>query len=232
MRTVVLGAAAAVLLTCGTVLAGVALREPAGGAVAAAPVAPARAAVVGTTRARPAPRRAGLLRVPRAGVEAPLVAVSATDGVLVPPPDPRVLGWWDGGARPGSSAGAVVVTGHARAGAEYALRELRSLHAGDRATLVVGRERHHYRVVDVDVVDNEALTRARAVSTSPTVGSSCPARSATVHATRWTRTAPRLLSRRAARVCWSGASASAVSGQRSCRAAPGTVALSRQPWPT
>lgn len=52
------------------------------------------------------------LRIPRLDVTTDVVAVDAEGGVLVPPADPGLVGWWEDGARPGSPDGAVVLTGH------------------------------------------------------------------------------------------------------------------------
>jgi LPXTG-site transpeptidase (sortase) family protein len=73
--------------------------------------------------ARSAPAREGaartyvtgvpvLLRIPRLDVTTDVVAIDAQGGVLVPPADPALVGWWADGARPGSRDGAVVMTGH------------------------------------------------------------------------------------------------------------------------
>lgn len=48
-----------------------------------------------------------------AGQQAPVVSVGVqTDGALVIPTDPRVVGYWNGGALPGERFGTVVVAGH------------------------------------------------------------------------------------------------------------------------
>jgi LPXTG-site transpeptidase (sortase) family protein len=51
--------------------------------------------------------------VPSIGIKAPLEPIElASDGVLTPPADTEVVGWWDGSAEPGSRKGQTVVTGH------------------------------------------------------------------------------------------------------------------------
>jgi LPXTG-site transpeptidase (sortase) family protein len=51
--------------------------------------------------------------VPSLDIEAPLEPITlASDGVLTPPADTDVVGWWDGSAEPGSRKGQTVVTGH------------------------------------------------------------------------------------------------------------------------
>lgn len=53
------------------------------------------------------------LRLPRLGIDAPVVAVTVDpDGLLAVPEDPRRLGWWRGGATPGDPHGSIVIDGH------------------------------------------------------------------------------------------------------------------------
>jgi hypothetical protein len=71
------------------------------------------------------------LSLPEQGVEAPVVAVGITPGgELTVPDDPKVLGWWRDGVRPGAPRGTVVIDGHVDtrevgAGALYRLGELK-----------------------------------------------------------------------------------------------------------
>ena len=51
--------------------------------------------------------------VPSIKIKAPLEPIElASDGVLTPPADTDVVGWWDDSAEPGSGKGQTVVTGH------------------------------------------------------------------------------------------------------------------------
>jgi len=51
--------------------------------------------------------------VPSLKIKAPVIPIElASDGVLTPPADTDVVGWWDGSAEPGSDEGQTVVTGH------------------------------------------------------------------------------------------------------------------------
>ncbi|MGN6245644.1 MAG: class F sortase [Motilibacteraceae bacterium] len=52
------------------------------------------------------------LQIPAIDVDSRVTPVSVTDGELGVPENPAVLGWWRGGARPGSGLGTVVVDGH------------------------------------------------------------------------------------------------------------------------
>jgi hypothetical protein len=59
-------------------------------------------------------RRTGdVLVIPTLKVRAPLVSVAMdAKNTLNPPRNPREVGWWKGGARPGSHTGQTLVTGH------------------------------------------------------------------------------------------------------------------------
>ena len=53
------------------------------------------------------------LRLPRLGIDAPVVAVTVdADGLLAVPQDSHRLGWWRGGATPGDAQGSIVIDGH------------------------------------------------------------------------------------------------------------------------
>jgi hypothetical protein len=81
------------------------------------------------------------LRLPRLGVDAPVVPVSvAATGLLAVPDDPRTLGWWSGGAAPGGAAGSVVIDGHVDSASKGlgALSQLSHVRPGDEVT-VAGR---------------------------------------------------------------------------------------------
>lgn len=81
-----------------------------------------------TAMAGASPRR---LAVPSLHVDAPIVPVGVLPtGALAVPDDPQVLGWWQGGARPASGLGGIVLDGHVDTtvngpGALFHLRELR-----------------------------------------------------------------------------------------------------------
>jgi len=103
-----------------------------------ASVAPQRS---GTTRTTPArPGRPVAVRLPSLGVRAPVVAVDlTTDGTLAPPADPRLVGWWRGGARPGSSRGSAVLTGHTVHDGGGVFDALAGLDVGDTVEVVTDR---------------------------------------------------------------------------------------------
>ncbi len=67
-----------------------------------------------TTPSR-SPARAAVplrLRIDDLKVDSAVVPVGVTNGALEVPENPRTLGWWTGGVRPGSRTGSVVIDGH------------------------------------------------------------------------------------------------------------------------
>jgi LPXTG-site transpeptidase (sortase) family protein len=63
--------------------------------------------------ALPAPSDPELLIVPEIGLRAPIVPIEIDpDGVLDPPSNVHEVGWWKRSARPGSTGGQTLVTGH------------------------------------------------------------------------------------------------------------------------
>ncbi len=105
----------------------------------AAPLSPA-----GPAAAAPAPSRTAVpftptrLRVPRLGVDAPVVPITVQpDGLLAVPGDVDTIGWWSAGAAAAAPSGTVVLVGHvdsARQG-PGAFFGLRTLKPGDRVIL-------------------------------------------------------------------------------------------------
>jgi hypothetical protein len=71
--------------------------------------------------------------VPRLGVTAQIINVGTTStGALDVPENPKIVGWWDGGARPGAKKGTAVLTSHINfAGVEGALANIGALNPGD-----------------------------------------------------------------------------------------------------
>jgi LPXTG-site transpeptidase (sortase) family protein len=55
------------------------------------------------------PRR---ILLPQIAVSAQVIPIAAQGRSLTPPSNPRVVGWWSGGARPGARIGSAVMTAH------------------------------------------------------------------------------------------------------------------------
>ncbi len=92
-----------------------------------APHAPLSATTPVAHPARGVPR---WLSVPGLGVGAPVVGVGAPGGVLRPPGDPHVLGWWRGGAQPGAAKGSSLIAGHTVSGGGGVFDDLDRLQRG------------------------------------------------------------------------------------------------------
>lgn len=115
---------------------------------------------------RPVTRSARLpagipLRValPAIGVDAAVIPVTVAGGELGVPPDPRTLGWWAAGARPGSARGSVVVVGHVddwKAG-RGALYRLEAAPVGATVTVTTATGPVRYRLVGRRVFDKQSL---------------------------------------------------------------------------
>lgn len=95
--------------------------------------------------------------VPGLGVDAPVVPVSATGGVLTPPADPTVIGWWAAGARPGASVGTAILTGHTVSSGGGAFDDLDRMHPGQRLRIGAGRSALDYVVRSVTVYPKQSL---------------------------------------------------------------------------
>ena len=102
------------------------------------------------------------LRIPRLGVSTAVVAVNADAGVLVPPADPALVGWWAGGVRPGSPHGAVLMTGHTVHSGDGVFDDLAVLAPGDLVQVSTPRSTLTYAVVAVrDLSKAELASAAR-----------------------------------------------------------------------
>ncbi|HEV7207061.1 MAG TPA: class F sortase [Jatrophihabitans sp.] len=78
--------------------------------------------------------------IPRLKAVAPIVPVTTTsDGELDVPANPRVVGWWSPGAKPGAQVGTAILAGHINyAGVDGTLADIGALKPGD-AVYVYGK---------------------------------------------------------------------------------------------
>jgi hypothetical protein len=73
------------------------------------------------------------IEVPRLKAVAPIVSVSTLpNNELDVPLNPKVVGWWDGGAKPGAAKGTAILDGHINyAGVRGVLADIGTLNPGD-----------------------------------------------------------------------------------------------------
>lgn len=73
------------------------------------------------------------IEIPKIHANAPIVPVGTTNGELVVPLDPRTVGWWRYGAKPGATVGSAILAGHINyAGVTGSMAEIGRLSPGDR----------------------------------------------------------------------------------------------------
>ncbi|WP_432478448.1 class F sortase [Nocardioides sp. GXQ0305] len=97
------------------------------------------------------------IRIPDLDVDAPVVPIAAPGGVLTPPADPQVLGWWADGARPGEQQGSALLTGHTVSTGGGALDDLEELTEGDAIRVRSARTETPYAVDTVQILDKGDL---------------------------------------------------------------------------
>jgi LPXTG-site transpeptidase (sortase) family protein len=108
---------------------------------------------------RPAPGVPVRLLVPSLRVDAPVVPIGAPGGVLLPPDDPRTLGWWSAGAQPGAATGGALITGHTVHTGGGAFDDLETLDRGDVVRVRTSAGLLEYAVTDVAVYRKSTLAR-------------------------------------------------------------------------
>jgi LPXTG-site transpeptidase (sortase) family protein len=87
--------------------------------------------------------------LPQLELSARVVPITAEGGVLVPPPNPRVAGWWSGGARPGAKIGSAVITAHTVHTGGGAFDDLDKLRPGAIMTVITSTGRITYVATSV-----------------------------------------------------------------------------------
>jgi LPXTG-site transpeptidase (sortase) family protein len=123
--------------------------------------------------------------VPRLGVDVPVVGIDAPGGVLTPPSDPRVLGWWRSGAEAGSARGSALVTGHTVNAGGGALDDLEKMRRGDPVRVRTTAGVIDYVVTGVSVYRKAAIAEDAARIFSQSV----PGRLALITCEDWDGTA-------------------------------------------
>jgi hypothetical protein len=79
-----------------------------------------------------------MIDIPKLSARAPIVKVGTRDRELDIPLNPKIVGWWDGGARPGDRKGTAILAGHINySGVTGVLSRIGTLNPGDKV-LVTG----------------------------------------------------------------------------------------------
>ena len=100
------------------------------------------------------------LRIPRIGVDAPVVAIQSNeDRVLVPPRDPGLVGWWSDGAAPGAPEGSAVVVGHTVRSGGGVFDDIGGLRSGDTIEVEGSGDSLTYSVESVEVMSKDDFAR-------------------------------------------------------------------------
>jgi LPXTG-site transpeptidase (sortase) family protein len=102
------------------------------------------------------------LVIPALDVTAPIIGVDAPEGVLTPPGDPELLGWWRGGAVPGARTGSSLVTGHTVHAGDAPMNDLEHLVAGDDVLVDTDVGRISYVVTFVRIFRKASLAQSSA----------------------------------------------------------------------
>jgi LPXTG-site transpeptidase (sortase) family protein len=101
------------------------------------------------------------VRIPRIGVDAPVVAIQANENrVLDPPREPSVVGWWSDGAAPGETRGSAVLVGHTvRNKGGGVFDDMGEVSRGDAIEVDGSDATLSYRVKSINVLSKEEVAR-------------------------------------------------------------------------
>ena len=113
-----------------------------------------------TAAARPGnPTR---ITVPSLGISTRVLAIRAQGGTLVPPSNPRLVGWWADGAQPGAAKGSAVITGHTVQAGGGAFDDLEQVKRGESVRVSTKRGTTEYVVTSVTTYKKKALAKQAA----------------------------------------------------------------------
>jgi len=100
--------------------------------------------------------------VPSLGISARVLGIRARGGTLIPPSNPRLVGWWSDGAVPGAAWGSAIITGHTVHDGGGAFDDLDQLTAGDAVSVTTGRGTINYVVSSVTTYRKRTLAKQAA----------------------------------------------------------------------
>ncbi len=138
--------------------------EPAGSTKKKPPAAKPTKAKPSKTPEQPvrvatSPGRPQRISVPHLGVSAAVIGIKAQGGSLNPPSNPRVVGWWSDGAKPGAKKGSAVLTGHTVHNGGGAFDDLDELIRGDQVLVMTDKGRLKYEVDSVTTYRKQSLAK-------------------------------------------------------------------------
>jgi LPXTG-site transpeptidase (sortase) family protein len=102
-----------------------------------------------------------VLRIPRIGVDAQVVPIKSNEeGILEPPRDPTLAGWWSDGAAPGEPQGSAVLVGHSvRNKLGGVFDDIGYSSRGDAIEVEGSHSTLTYRVQSIDVLSKDDVAR-------------------------------------------------------------------------
>ena len=122
----------------------------------------------GTTSSIPAealaevPKKKGKVRgvsIPSLNVHADVVPLAMESGTLTPPADSALMGWWKGGAKPGSGEGSVLIVGHTLHNGGGVLDRLGEVHEGEDIVVRTKKDEFTYVVRSVRDLSKEQVAK-------------------------------------------------------------------------
>lgn len=137
-----------------------ALLAAAGAALVILPAEPAPNTSGQVSRVDRSGARPKMLVIPSIGVNADIVRIEVTpDGVLDPPSDTQLVGWWQRSAKAGASRGQTVMTGHNVSHGTGVMDDLHKLAKDDSVLVRTSRTRVEYRVTGKSVLNAQQVAR-------------------------------------------------------------------------
>lgn len=97
------------------------------------------------------------IEIPAIDVSAEVRPITPVAGVLTPPDDVRLVGWWEGGAQPGDERGTVLMAGHTYSRGDGVFDHLGELASGERVRVVTAQGVVSYRVRSVAEYPREEI---------------------------------------------------------------------------
>jgi hypothetical protein len=107
----------------------------------------------------PAQSRPTRILLPQIAVSARVVPIATRGGILTPPSNPRVVGWWSGGARPGARIGSAVMTAHTVHTGGGAFDDLDRLRVGATVSVMTSTGRLTYVATSVTNYPRQSLAQ-------------------------------------------------------------------------